>query len=241
MKRILIIEDDISILNGLRDVLIFKSYDVITATDGDSGYKTAVEKSPDLIILDIMLPKMDGFTLCKKLRDEGNMTPVLMLTARGEEPDKVQGLDFGADDYVTKPFSLPELLARVRALLRRKLGAETEKVSPDSIKLGDIFLDFKKYKALKGELPLSLTPKEYGVLKCLATRAGDVVTRDELLDEVWGYEKYPTTRTVDNHIAQLRSKIEKNPTHPQYLITVHGVGYKLVWDDEKNENRIITK
>lgn len=233
MKRILIIEDDISILNGLKDVLIFKSYDVLTATDGESGYEMAVEKSPDLIILDIMLPKMDGFTLCKKLRDTGDITPVLMLTARGEEPDKVHGLDLGADDYVTKPFSLPELLARVRALLRRRPGEETEKVSPDSIQLGNIFLDFKKYKALKDGLPLNLTPKEFGVLRFLATRTGDVVTRDELLDEVWGYDKYPTTRTVDNHLAQLRSKIEENPTNPQYLITVHGVGYKLVWDDEK--------
>ncbi len=233
MKRILIIEDDISILNGLKDVLIFKSYDVLTATDGESGYEMAVEKSPDLIILDIMLPKMDGFTLCKKLRDAGDITPVLMLTARGEDPDKVHGLDLGADDYVTKPFSLPELLARVRALLRRRPGEETEKVSPDSIQLGNIFLDFKKYKALKDGLPLNLTPKEFGVLRFLATRTGDVVTRDELLDEVWGYDKYPTTRTVDNHLAQLRSKIEENPTNPQYLITVHGVGYKLVWDDEK--------
>jgi DNA-binding response OmpR family regulator len=234
MKQILIIEDDISILSGLKDVLMFKSYDVLTATDGESGYEAAVGKSPDLIILDIMLPKMDGFTLCKKLRDEGNMTPVLMLTARGEDPDKVQGLDFGADDYVTKPFSLPELLARVRALLRRTPGEEIENISPDSIHLGNIFLDFKKYEALKGGQPLNLTPKEFGVLRCLAAHAGDVVTRDELLDEVWGYDKYPTTRTVDNHLAQLRSKIEEDPANPRYLITVHGVGYKLVWDEKKS-------
>ena len=234
MKRILIIEDDISILNGLKDVLMFKSYDVLTASDGESGYEKAVEKNPDLIILDIMLPKMDGFTLCQKLRDKGNMTPVLMLTARGEDPDKVQGLDIGADDYVTKPFSLPELLARVRALLRRKTGEDIDKTPPDSIKLGNIFLDFKKYEAFRGDQPLNLTPKEYGVLKCLASRAGDVVTRDELLELVWGYDKYPTTRTVDNHLAQLRSKIEEDPSDPRYLITVHGVGYKLVWDEEKS-------
>ena len=233
MKRILIIEDDISILKGLKDVLMFKSYEVLTATDGESGYEMAVEKNPDLIILDIMLPKMDGFTLCKKLREEGNMTPVLMLTARGEEPDKVQGLDYGADDYVTKPFSLPELLARIRALLRRSPGEKTEKKPPDSLKLGNVFLDFKKYEASKEGRPLSLTPKEFGVLRCLASRAGDVVTRDELLDEVWGYEKFPTTRTVDNHLAQIRSKIEENPADPRYLITVHGVGYKLAWDEEK--------
>ena len=233
MKRILIIEDDISILKGLKDVLMFKSYEVFTAIDGKSGYEMAVDKKPDLIILDIMLPKMDGFTLCKKLRDQGNMTPVLMLTARGEEPDKVQGLDIGADDYVTKPFSLPELLARVRALLRRGSEEEIEKKPPNSIKLGSVSLDFKKYEALKQGQPLSLTPKEFGVLRCLAARAGDVVTRDELLDSVWGYEKFPTTRTVDNHLAQLRSKIEENPSEPRYLITVHGVGYRLVWDEEK--------
>jgi DNA-binding response OmpR family regulator len=233
MKRILIIEDDISILKGLKDVLMFKSYEVLTATDGESGYEMAVEKNPDLIILDIMLPKMDGFTLCKKLRDAGNMTPVLMLTARGEEPDKVQGLDIGADDYVTKPFSLPELLARVRALLRRSPEEGKEKKPPDSLRLGNVFLDFKKHEAYKEEVQLSLTPKEFGVLRCLAARAGDVVTRDELLDSVWGYEKFPTTRTVDNHLAQLRSKIEENPSAPRYLITVHGVGYRLVWDEEK--------
>lgn len=233
MKKILIIEDDISILNGLKDVLMFKSYDVLTATDGEWGYEAAVKESPDLIILDIMLPKMDGFTLCKKLRDEGNMTPVLMLTARGEEPDKVQGLDLGADDYVTKPFSLPELLARVRALLRRRVGEEKQRVPPDSIEFGNVIIDFKKYKALKRGKSLSLSPKEFGVLKYLASRVGDVVTRNELLDEVWGYECYPTTRTVDNHIAQLRSKIEENPMDPQNLITVHGVGYKLVLGDEK--------
>ena len=233
MKRILIIEDDMSILKGLKDVLMFKSYEILTATDGESGYEMAVEKSPDLIVLDIMLPKMDGFTLCKKLRDQGNITPVLMLTARGEEPDKVQGLDIGADDYVTKPFSLPELLARIRALLRRGMEKELEKKPPDSIQLGKVFLDFKKYEAHKEGKPLSLTPKEFGVLRCLAARAGDVVTRDDLLDSVWGYEKFPTTRTVDNHLAQLRSKIEENPSEPRYLITVHGVGYKLVWDEDK--------
>ena len=233
MKRILVIEDDVSILNVLRDVLVFKSYEVLTATDGESGYKAAQEEKPDLIVLDIMLPKMDGFTLCRKLREEGNMTPVLMLTAKGEEPDKVRGLDLGADDYVTKPFSLPELLARVRALLRRRPGEEAEKRPPDSIELGEVVLDFKKYEAAKRGRPLILSPKEFGVLRYLAARAGHVVTRDELLDEVWGYEKFPTTRTVDNHIAQLRSKIEEDPARPFYLLTVHGVGYKLVVDDKK--------
>jgi DNA-binding response OmpR family regulator len=233
MKRILIIEDDISILSGLKDVLTFKNYEVFTATDGEAGYAEAKEKKLDLIILDIMLPKMDGFTLCRKLRDKGDMTPVLMLTARGEEPDKVQGLDYGADDYVIKPFSLPELLARIRALLRRRPGEGGDRTPPDSLRIGDINLDFKKYEASRGESSLSLSPKEFGILRYLATRVGNVVSRDELLDEVWGYEQFPTTRTVDNHIAQLRSKIEKDPGNPKHLITVHGVGYRLILSDEK--------
>lgn len=233
MKRILIIEDDISILSGLKDVLTFKNYEVFTATDGEAGYAEAKEKKLDLIILDIMLPKMDGFTLCRKLRDKGDMTPVLMLTARGEEPDKVQGLDYGADDYVIKPFSLPELLARIRALLRRRPGEDGDRTPPDSLRIGDINLDFKKYEASRGESSLSLSPKEFAILRYLATRVGNVVSRDELLDEVWGYEQFPTTRTVDNHIAQLRSKIEKDPGNPKHLITVHGVGYRLILSDEK--------
>ena len=231
MKRILIIEDDVSILSGLKDVLTFKSYDVLTAEDGEMGYALAVEEKPDLIILDIMIPKMDGFTLCRKLRAEGNSTPILMLTAKGEEPDKIQGLDIGADDYVTKPFSLPELLARVRALLRRT-PERAKKSPPDSLKIGDVSLNFKKYVADKGDAAMNLSPKEFGILRFLASRVGEVVTRDELLDEVWGYDLYPTTRTVDNHIAQLRIKIEKNPADPRYLVTVHGIGYKLELDKE---------
>lgn len=232
MKRILIIEDDVSILSGLKDVLTFKSYEVLTAEDGEMGYAAAGKEKPDLIILDIMIPKMDGFALCRKLRAEGNATPVLMLTAKGEEPDKIRGLDIGADDYVTKPFSLPELLARVRALLRRTPEGAPKSL-PDSLRIGDVFLNFKKYEATKGDTAMSLSPKEFGILGYLASRAGEVVTRDELLDEVWGYDLYPTTRTVDNHIAQLRSKIENNPAEPRYLLTVHGVGYKLALDEEK--------
>lgn len=228
MKRILIVEDDISILNGLRDVLIFKSYDVLTAADGEMGYAAAQKEKPDLIILDIMLPKMDGFTVCKRLRDAGNMVPILMLTARGEEPEKVKGLDIGADDYVTKPFSLPELLARVRALLRRHPEDNQQGQLPDFIQIGDVRVDFKKHEAHRGKTALDMAPKEFGIMRYLASRIGEVVSRDELLDEVWGYDLYPTTRTVDNHIAMLRSKIEENPSKPRYLITIHGVGYKLI-------------
>ena len=231
MKRILIIEDDVSILGGLKDVLVFKSYEVLTAADGEKGYAAALKEKPDLIILDIMLPKMDGFTLCRKLRTAGNTTPILMLTARGEEPDKVQGLDIGADDYVTKPFSLPELMARVRALLRRTPEGAGGRPLPDLIRIGDVVVDFKKYEAHKNDAALRLSPKEFGILRYLASRAGEAVTRDELLDEVWGYDLYPTTRTVDNHVAQLRSKVENNPDEPEHLVTVHGVGYKLVLDE----------
>lgn len=230
MKRILIVEDDVSILNGLKDVLTFKSYEVLTAEDGEEGYAAVVEQKPDLVILDVMLPKMDGFALCQKLRAEGYSTPVLMLTAKGEEPDKVHGLDAGADDYVTKPFSLPELLARVRALLRRT-PEKAGKGPPDSLRIGDVSLNFKKFEARRGQTVLSLSPKEFGILGYLASRPGEVVTRDELLDEVWGYDLYPTTRTVDNHIAQLRAKIERDPAEPRYLITVHGVGYRLDLDE----------
>lgn len=231
MKRILIIEDDVSILSGLKDVLTFKSYDVLTAEDGETGYAAVAKEKPDLIILDIMIPKMDGFALCRKLRTEKNTTPVLMLTAKGEEPDKIYGLDIGADDYVTKPFSLPELLARIRVLLRRTPD-RAKPSPPESLKIGDVSLNFKRYTAFKGGAAISLSPKEFGILEYLASRAGEVVTRDELLDEVWGYDLYPTTRTVDNHIAQLRSKIEENPAEPRYLLTVHGVGYKLALDTE---------
>jgi DNA-binding response OmpR family regulator len=235
MKRILIIEDDVSILGGLRDVLIFKSYEVLTAEDGEEGYNAAVRDKPDLIILDIMLPRMDGFALCKKLRAENNQTPILMLTARGQEMDKVQGLDCGADDYVTKPFSLPELLARVRALLRRTPDGKNQKNLPDTLEIGPVRLNFKTYEVRRSGEPLSLSPKEFGILRFLGARAGEVVSRDEILDEVWGYELYPTTRTVDNHIAQLRSKLEPDPSNPRYLITVHGIGYKLVLSDKDHE------
>ncbi|MCK4932321.1 MAG: response regulator transcription factor [Candidatus Aminicenantes bacterium] len=227
MKRILIIEDDVAILRGLKDNLEYESYEVLTATDGEQGYSLIKEKKPDLIILDLMLPKMSGYEVCRKVRDEGITTPILMLTARGEEMDRVVGLDLGADDYVTKPFSVPELLARIRAIIRRIQKAKTGDL-PGELKFGEISIDFKCFEARKGKEILNMSRKEFGVLRLLAARIGEVVTRDELLDEVWGYDQYPTTRTVDNHIALIRNKIEDNPSKPLYLITVHGVGYKLV-------------
>jgi DNA-binding response OmpR family regulator len=226
MSRILIIEDDLSILRGLKDALARQSFDVITAIDGACGYRLIREENPDLIILDLMLPKMDGLELCQKIRKEGMTIPLLMLTARGGESDRVEGLNTGADDYVTKPFSLPELLARVRALLRR-ITKITESPQPEILTLGRIVVDFKRFEARNGGERLEMSRKEYGILRYLAARGGEVATRDELLNAVWGLDRFPTTRTVDNHIVLLRSKIEDDPGKPKYLITVHGVGYKL--------------
>ena len=226
MSRILVVEDDAAILRGLTDNLRFESYEVLTATDGETGYRLIREKKPDLIILDLMLPKLSGYELCRKVRAESVTTPILMLTARGQEGDRVLGLDLGADDYVTKPFSVRELLARIRAILRR---TQPLKALPDELRFDDVVVDFRRYEGRKGSKSLEMTRKEFGVLRLLAARPGEVVTRDELLDEVWGYENYPSTRTVDNHIASLRAKLEDSSSEPRHLLTVHGVGYKLVY------------
>ena len=226
MSRILVVEDDPAILRGLADNLTFESYEVLTAGDGEAAYRLLREKKPDLLILDLMLPRMSGYELCRKARSEGITTPILMLTARGEEADRVLGLDLGADDYMTKPFSVRELLARVRAILRR--GAGPPKAMPDDLRFDDLVVNFRRYEARKGEKALEMTRKEFGLLRLLAARAGEVVSREELLNEVWGYENYPSTRTVDNHVASLRSKIEEDAAQPRRLLTVHGVGYKLV-------------
>jgi len=225
MSRILVVEDDRAILRGLKDNLEYESYEVLTAMDGAQGYELIQEHGPDLIILDLMMPKMNGYELCRRVRSEGIATPILMLTARSEEVDRVQGLDLGADDYVTKPFSVPELLARVRAILRRVQPAAA---LPDRLEFDDVSVDFKRFEVTKGGQAARLSRKEFGVLRLLASQAGQVVTRNELLDEVWGHDSFPTTRTVDNHIASLRAKLEDNPADPRRLITVHGVGYKLL-------------
>jgi len=225
VSRVLIVEDDAAILRGLKDNLEAEFYEVLTAMDGQAGYGLIVDEKPDLVILDLMLPKLSGYEVCRKARAEGITTPILMLTARGDEADRVLGLDLGADDYVTKPFSVRELLARVRALLRR---AYPPNDLPDDIRFDDVVVDFKRYAATKGERKLDMTPKEFGVLQFLAARAGEVVRRDELLNEVWGYNADVTTRTVDNHVAALRAKLEDSAAEPRFLITVHGVGYKFV-------------
>lgn len=229
MKTILVVEDDLAILRGLKDNLEFESYAVLSAEDGELGYAVLKEKKPDLVILDIMLPKMSGTELCRKARREGITTPILMLTARGEEKDRVAGLDQGADDYVTKPFSIPELLARVRALIRRVELSKTGDL-PAELNFDDVSIDFKRFEARKAGRAVELSRKEFGILRMLAARAGEVVRRDELLDEVWGYDQYPTTRTVDNHIALLRGKLEEDPAQPRRILTIYGVGYRLVLD-----------
>ncbi len=225
MTRVLIVEDAPAILRGLKDNLLAESYEVLTAADGETGYRLIHEQKPDLVILDLMLPRMSGYEVCRKLRGEGNTTPILMLTARGEEADRVLGLDLGADDYVTKPFSVRELLARVRAIVRR---AHPPKALPDALRFDDVVVDFRRYEARKGGRNVEMTRKEFGLLQYLAARPGEVVRRDELLEEVWDYKNYPTTRTVDNHVLALRAKLEATPAEPRHLITVHGVGYKFV-------------
>ncbi len=225
MSRILIIEDDPTICRGLTDSLVAESYEVLTAADGEVGLRLSHEGNPDLIILDLMLPKRSGYEICRQLRDEGSVVPILMLTARGQEADRILGFDLGADDYVTKPFSVRELLGRVRAILRR---SNPPTILPDQLTVGDVMVDFRRYEASKGSEPLEMTRKEFGVLRYLAARPGDVVSRYELLDEVWGYMAHPTTRTVDNHIASLRAKVEEKPSEPRHLLTVHGVGYRFV-------------
>ena len=229
MIKILVIEDDPAIRRGLADNLTFESYKVDAVASAEDGYDLLSESEPDLIILDVMLPGMSGYDFCRRLRKEGLSTPILMLTARGDEFDRVMGLDMGADDYVTKPFSILELLARVRALLRRT--AQDEDL-PQELAFGDVVVDFRKFETKKDGSTVALSRKEYGVLQILCSRPGEVITRDELLDLVWGAGHYPSTRTVDNHVSMIRSKLEDKPSDPVHIITVHGVGYKLVIEDQ---------
>ena len=224
MERILIIEDETPMRTALADVLAGEGYRALTAADGEIGLRKAVEEKPDLILLDIMLPRLDGFAVCAELRRLGNAVPVLMLTAKGQVEDRVTGLDAGADDYLVKPFSTEELLARVRALLRR---TRKQGHAPTKLKLGEVEIDLPRQTASRGRKLIHLTAKEFSMLRLLAEAAGEPVSREKFLDVVWGYTSFPTTRTVDNHIASLRAKLEKNPDAPRWIKTVHGVGYKL--------------
>jgi DNA-binding response OmpR family regulator len=224
MPRILIVDDEPEMLRGLEDNLQFEGYQTVTAGDGKKGLALALSEAPDLILLDVMMPGMSGWDLCRELRQRGLDVPVIMLTARGEEVDRVLGLELGADDYVTKPFSLRELMARIRAVLRRP--GPRQKF--EEFAFGTVRVHLRARQAFKGGHEVRLTRKEFDLLRYLVEHPGEVITRDRLLDEVWGYERFPTTRTVDTHILRLRQKFEDDPERPTHILTAHGQGYRFV-------------
>jgi len=225
MHKILLIEDDPAIQRGLKDTLEQDHYQVVVESDGELGYNRALAETFDLLILDLMLPSMTGQNICRELRRQGIKTPILMLTSRDDEIDKVLGFEMGADDYVTKPFSILELQARIRALLRRTAA---ENAGKDHYTLGEIEIDFKRRTVFRNKQALKLSNKEFEILHCLLEHDEAVVTRDMLLNEVWGYDIFPTTRTIDTFILNLRKKIEDDPAHPKHLITIHKAGYKFL-------------
>jgi DNA-binding response OmpR family regulator len=224
-KKILVLEDDPGIQLSIKDEFESLGYRVLTAVDGEEGLEMVRKQNPDLIILDIMLPVLDGYEVCKKLRREGDNTPIIMLTVKDKEIDKVLGLELGADDYVTKPFSLRELVARVKAILRRTEERSTE---INRYRIGEIELDFKKFEATKGERKLEFTPIEFKILQLLIQNRGQALTRDDFLDNIWGADNlYVSTRTIDSHIANIRKKIEDDPSNPKHILSIRGIGYKL--------------
>ena len=225
MIRILVVEDDPAISTGLKASLETEGYKILVVNDGEEGLNAAMNENPTLILLDIMLPSMSGLEICMKLRNKGVVTPIIMLTARTEEADKLLGFELGADDYVTKPFSMKELLARIKAILKRRVAIED---SFDFYEFDDVKVNFKNMETTKGDKHVKMSLKEYELLKFFIRHIDEVVTRNTLLDEVWGYDVFPTTRTVDNYIMMLRKKIEANPAIPKHLQTIHSAGYKFV-------------
>ena len=228
MSKILIVEDEPNMRLGLKDNLEFEGYEVDFAEDGQTGLKKIFEEDYSLVLLDVMLPKMSGFDVCRNVRKKGNSTPIILLTAKGEEIDKVLGLELGADDYVTKPFSLRELLARIKAVLRRGEDKPGQKKHSDIFEIGRIKVNFATYNAYEEGKSVQMSHKEFEILNFLWNHKNSTVSRDDLLNNIWGYEDSPTTRTVDNFILKLRQKIENDPNHPQIILTVHGIGYKLI-------------
>jgi two-component system alkaline phosphatase synthesis response regulator PhoP len=222
--RILIVEDEPDLLRGLELNIKAEGYAVLTARRGDEGLEDALRERPDLVLLDVMLPGLNGFDVCRELRRKAFDGPIIILTAKAEEVDRVVGLEIGADDYVTKPFGIRELLARIRVRLRRRTNSSSDSV----LRFSDVEIDFDKHEATRSGTRVDLTGKEFEVLRLLAQNRGRIVTRDRLLEEVWGYEHYPTTRTVDNHILRLRQKLEANPSDPRHILSVYGEGYKFV-------------
>jgi two-component system alkaline phosphatase synthesis response regulator PhoP len=221
MATILVVEDELELVRGLEDNLRFEGYRIVSATNGTDALALAAREAPDLILLDVMMPKLSGWDVCRALRSKGIDVPVIMLTARAEEADRILGLELGADDYITKPFSLRELLARVRAVLRRP-GPRHKAAE---LTFGDVRVRLRGRQVFKAGRELRLTRKEFDLLTYLLEHRGEIVTRERLLDEVWGYERFPTTRTIDTHVARLRRKFEADPDHPVWLLTVHGQGY----------------
>jgi len=223
-KRILLVEDEGGLVITLTDRLTREGYAVESAADGESGLARASGEAFDVLLLDLMLPRMSGFDVCRELRRRGIETPVIMLTARGQVVDKVVGLKLGADDYVTKPFEMAELLARIEAQLRR---APAVPHPAEGYVFGDVRVDFRKAEAIRDGQPIELSAREFQLLRYFVEHRGATLSRDELLNEVWGYNAMPSTRTVDVHVAWLRQKVEPNPRHPQFILTIHGMGYKF--------------
>ncbi|MEO8681512.1 MAG: response regulator transcription factor [Vicinamibacterales bacterium] len=224
MKRVLVIEDDPELLEALKDNLEAEGYDVMTARDGEQGVRVAAQQHPEAIVLDLMMPKLNGFDVCRTLRARGVAAPILIVTARGEEKDKIRGFELGADDYLTKPFSVHELLARLRAIIRRSSGPAAQ---VRSYRFGDVVVDFVNRRLCKGTRTTTLSNLEIEVLRYFVSHRGQVIRRDDLLTAVWGYRAF-TTRAADNLVARLRNKIEDSPHQPKYILSVYGVGYKFV-------------
>jgi len=225
-KRVLLVEDEPGLVLTLTDRLKSEGYETGTAADGPSGLERATREAWDVILLDVMLPGANGFDVCRDIRQRGVQTPIIMLTARGQVFDKVLGLKLGADDYLTKPFDLLELLARIEVQIRRR--AASSSTGPTQYQFADVSVDFRKAEVTRGGQQIDLSAREFLLLKYFIEHRGATLTRDELLNEVWGYHSMPSTRTVDVHVAWLRQKVEPNPRHPQFVLTVHGLGYKFV-------------
>ena len=224
-SKILIVEDEPAMVAGLRDNFEYEGYEVISAGDGVTGLERALSDSPDLIVLDVMMPRMSGLDVCKQLKAKRPTVPIIMLTARGQEIDKVVGLELGADDYVTKPFSVRELMARVKAVLRR--ASSTVPVA-EIYRFSDVEVNVRSNEVRRNGELIDLSSKEFALLAYFSAHPVETLSRDRLLDAVWGYENYPSTRTVDTHIVHLRQKLEPNPEEPRFILTVHGSGYKFV-------------
>ncbi len=225
MTRVLAVEDEPDMRRGLQDNLEFEGYDTVVTANGLEGLRLAQKEPFDLIILDLMLPGMDGIEVCKRLKEDGCKTPIIMLTARGAEEDKIEGFEAGADDYITKPFSLKELLMRVKAVLRR---TQTQPDPVHEYSFYGVYLNFDEYQATKNGEDLDLSPREFEIMRLFVQHENETVTREQFLEKVWGYTTIPNTRTVDNHMAKLRQKIEDDPENPRHIITLHRFGYKFI-------------